>query len=207
MADADDSLHTVDMHDYIDRMRSGDRAASNLLVRACRRRLEVLTQKMLKRFPNVARYAEADDVFQGAALRLLRSLESLRPANTREFLALAATHIRRELLDLARHYGSRQGGAGVPVPIGVGDDSNCAGFQPADPSADSVELDRWAAFHEAVQQLPFEEREVVGLVFYHGWTQVQIAELFGVDERTIRRRWKAACLALSAALEGKLPAG
>jgi DNA-directed RNA polymerase specialized sigma24 family protein len=30
-------------------------------------------------------------------------------------------------------------------------------------------------------------------VFYHGWTQVKIAELFGVDERTIRRRWATAC--------------
>ena len=26
-----------------------------------------------------------------------------------------------------------------------------------------------------------------------GWTQKQIAELFQVDERTIRRRWTAAC--------------
>jgi RNA polymerase sigma factor (sigma-70 family) len=44
-----------------------------------------------------------------------------------------------------------------------------------------------------VDELPIEEREVVGLVFYHGWTQVRIAELFNVDERTIRRRWSNAC--------------
>jgi RNA polymerase sigma-70 factor (ECF subfamily) len=204
---SDESFQTVDLHNYIDRMRAGDKTASNLLVVACRRRLEVLTAKMLKRFPNVARYAEADDVFQGAALRLLRSLESLRPANTREFLALAATHIRRELLDLARHYGSRQASVGMMIPIGVGEDSSSGGFQPADTTSDQAEMERWAAFHEAVQHLPSEEREVVGLVFYHGWTQVQIAELFSVDERTIRRRWKAACLALSATLEGKLPEG
>ena len=28
------------------------------------------------------------------------------------------------------------------------------------------------------------------LTFYHGWTQAEIAELFQVDERTIRRRWQ-----------------
>jgi RNA polymerase sigma factor (sigma-70 family) len=44
-----------------------------------------------------------------------------------------------------------------------------------------------------VDRLPAEEREVVGLVFYHGWTQAQIAELFAVDERTVRRRWRRAC--------------
>jgi RNA polymerase sigma factor (sigma-70 family) len=37
-----------------------------------------------------------------------------------------------------------------------------------------------------------QEREVVGLIFYHGWTQAQTAELFGVDERTVRRRWRSA---------------
>ena len=46
---------------------------------------------------------------------------------------------------------------------------------------------------QQVSQLPVEQREVVGLVFYHGWTQAKIAELFGVDERTIRRRWSSAC--------------
>jgi DNA-directed RNA polymerase specialized sigma24 family protein len=47
---------------------------------------------------------------------------------------------------------------------------------------------------------------VVGLIFYHGWTQAQTAELFGVSERTIARRWFAACLSLEQALRGRLPA-
>jgi DNA-directed RNA polymerase specialized sigma24 family protein len=49
-----------------------------------------------------------------------------------------------------------------------------------------------------------EEREVVCLTFYHGWTQMQIAELFQVDERTIRRRWRAAVLKLTEALGGRV---
>jgi RNA polymerase sigma factor (sigma-70 family) len=56
-----------------------------------------------------------------------------------------------------------------------------------------------------MEQLPAEEREVVGLTFYHGWTQAQIAELFGVDERTIRRRWRAACLRLQDLVGADLP--
>ena len=40
------------------------------------------------------------------------------------------------------------------------------------------------------------EREVVGLVFYHGWTQAQVAELFQVDVRTVRRWWESALVKL-----------
>jgi len=48
---------------------------------------------------------------------------------------------------------------------------------------------------------------VVGLVFYHGWTPTPVfAELFQVAERTIRRRWRSACLRLGEALGGDFPA-
>jgi DNA-directed RNA polymerase specialized sigma24 family protein len=43
------------------------------------------------------------------------------------------------------------------------------------------------------------------LVFYHGWTQPRIAELLGVDERTVRRRWRAAGRVLHTALGGSVP--
>jgi DNA-directed RNA polymerase specialized sigma24 family protein len=46
---------------------------------------------------------------------------------------------------------------------------------------------------------------VFGLTFCHGWTQPQIADLFGVDVRTVRRRWRAAAEALHRALGGALP--
>jgi RNA polymerase sigma factor (sigma-70 family) len=56
-----------------------------------------------------------------------------------------------------------------------------------------------------VEHLPEDEREVVGLIFYHGWTQAEAAELLGVDARTVRRRWRSACLRLSEELGGHLP--
>ena len=68
-----------------------------------------------------------------------------------------------------------------------------------------ADLERWAAFHEMVGALPAEEREVVGLVHYHGWTQAQIAELFGVTERTVRRWWQSALLKLGEAMADHLP--
>jgi DNA-directed RNA polymerase specialized sigma24 family protein len=48
-----------------------------------------------------------------------------------------------------------------------------------------------------------EEREVVGLIYYHGWTQAEVAHLFEVSERTIRRRWEAALTRLHRTLKDK----
>lgn len=52
-----------------------------------------------------------------------------------------------------------------------------------------------------------ECREAFGLAFYHGWEQKQVAELFGVDGRTVRRRYRAAVEKLTEALGGELPGG
>ncbi len=74
-------------------------------------------------------------------------------------------------------------------------DSAEACLDPTSTSENEDDLDRWQRFHEEVEKLPTEEREVVGLRFYHGWGEAEIAELFGVTERTVRRRWAAGCAA------------
>ena len=60
-----------------------------------------------------------------------------------------------------------------------------------------------AAFHEGVACLPAEEREVVSLIFYHGWTQVEVADLFQINERTVRRPWESALVKLRGLREVK----
>ena len=124
-------------------------------------------------------------------MRLLRALEQVRPDSTREFFGLAATQMRRELLDLARHFFGPQGPGAHQAGQRV--DSTVSGLgEPADRSEDLEDLERWCLFHQQVEQLPSEEREIVGLIFYHGWTQAQVAELFQINVRTVRRRWEAA---------------
>ena len=55
------------------------------------------------------RWSETDDVLQNAMLRLHRSLAEIQPECPSQFYGLAATQIRRELIDLARHYYGAQG--------------------------------------------------------------------------------------------------
>lgn len=177
---------SVNLQKCLDRWQSGDRAAADELLTATGKRLERLARRMTRSFPNVRGQADTGDVLQNSLIRLLRTLQTLRPKTTRDFFNLAAVHIRRELIDLARRCKSRN-----RVPIDICTDGD--GQAEALPVAVADDFDQWVRFHEAVDQLPVEEREVVGLVFYHGWTQVRIAGLFGVDERTIRRRWANAC--------------
>jgi RNA polymerase sigma factor (sigma-70 family) len=67
------------------------------------------------------------------------------------------------------------------------------------------DLEAWCQFHEAVDKLPAAEREVIGLAFYHGWKQTDIAALLQVTERTVRRNWQSACLRLRELIGDKLP--
>lgn len=202
---SDTEPQSKEMRQLLDRMHRGDRAATDELFRKVCGRLERLARKMLRGFPNVRRWEDSDDVMQNALMRLLRSLQKLKPDSMRAFYGLAAHEIRRELIDLARHYYGPQGPGANHESLSA-EDSSSPGLDPPDKAPETKELDRWYRFHQAVEKLPTEHREVVSLIFYHGWTQAQVAELFQRTERTIRRRWHEALVKLGASLKGDLPA-
>src|SRR3954469_15290100 len=106
-----ESSYPTLIHSKLDRMRAGDREAREELLRALGHWLENLARRMLRGYPQVRRWAETGDVLQNALLRLLRALEVVRPESTRDFFNLAAVQIRRELIDLARHFQGPQGEA------------------------------------------------------------------------------------------------
>jgi RNA polymerase sigma-70 factor (ECF subfamily) len=183
----------------LERTRAGDLQAREELFRGVCGRLERLAGKMLRSFPRVGRWAQAEDVVQNVVLRLLRSLQEVRPSSARAFFNLAAELIRRELIDLARHFYGAEG-IGAHHDSQVVGDSPCT-VAPVDDRDDAAELEKWCAFHQQVERLPVEEREVIGLIFYHGWKQAQVAELFGVSERTVRRWWESALRRLNQGLQ------
>jgi RNA polymerase sigma-70 factor (ECF subfamily) len=198
---AADSPATTQLRLWIDRIQAGDLSARDELLRSVCGQLERLAQRLLRRFPSVRRWAETGDVLQNALLRLLRALQAVRPDSMRAFYGLAAEQMRRELLDLARHYqGARGIGANHATWVPAGGQSEGTP-EPVDRAPDPAEMERWCAFHEAVARLPAEEREVVGLIFYHGWKQDEVAELFAINVRTVQRRWNTALLKLRGHLQ------
>lgn len=192
----------------LDRLAAGDLAARNDIIALCADRLRTLAHRMLARFPNVRRWDDTDDVFQNAAMRLHRALAQLPIHSPRELMALAATQIHRELLDLARRHGG-------PLSYAANHRTNSAarGNAPGQTVVHHVEriaaaddhLDRWSAFHEVVAGLPAEQRELFHLVWHLGADQKTIARLLDCSERTVKSRWREVREAVKAALDGQSP--
>jgi RNA polymerase sigma factor (sigma-70 family) len=199
---------TRQIQGWIDRLRAGDETARKELFNCAYQRLLQLTRKMLRSYPRVHRWEETDDVMQNAAMRLHRSLADVHPATTADFFRLAALNVRRELLDLAKHYYGPHGQGANYQTQGQGSGSG-AQLGPAQNEPDAGDgpdrLAAWTEFHQRVETLPAEERDVFGLLWYQGLSQAEAAEVLGVSERTVKRWWQSARLKLHEALGGELP--
>jgi len=206
---AEPSSQTLHIQACLDRICGGDEAARGELLGYACERLRNLARKMLRGYPKVHRWEQTDDVLQNAAIRLHRTLQQIPVQTSLDFFRLAALNIRRELLDLARHYYGPQGQGAHHATWGSGDSSTTRSDSglaaPPDPSHDPARLAAWGEFHEQIGALPDEEREVFDLIWYQGLSQAEAAKLLNVSERTIKRRWQAARLALHEALEGEVP--
>lgn len=188
------TLDTTHLHQFVRGWQTGDRAAADALLAVTVDRVERLVRRMLPHFPVVQSHADAADVQQGCLLRLLKALRAMCPNTPHDFYCLVAVQVRRELIDLSRYHACRPAvslGCGEPVDRLDPLDADA----PPPPSAE--ELEEWDRFHRTVERLPAVQREVLSLVFYHRWKHRRIAALLQVSERTVRRHWRAAVLAVA----------
>ena len=204
--DVDSGVLADEIAACLEEITAGNLEARERVFELLSDRLYVLARRMLSRFPRVRRWNDTDDVFQAAALRLHRALADTQPDSVRGLLALAGTQMHRELIDLARRYtsqGAYEANHGTNV---IGEDDSGRVLHAVDQAeATSEPLDRWTAFHHAVEQLPAEIREVFDLVWYMGASQQTAASVIGCSPRTIKSRWREARTAVKAALEGHTP--
>ena len=154
---------------------------------------------MLRRYPHLQRWEQTGDVLQTAVMRLHRSLRKVKPDSVRSFLGLATVEIRRTLIDLLRHHFGPHGAAAhhhsdfLPSARDA-DQGVLPGVPDHDDAAESLEA--WTSFHEAMDSLPEDEREVMHLGWYGGMQQAEMADVLGVSVSTIKRRWYRARLHL-----------
>ncbi|HEY6565581.1 MAG TPA: sigma-70 family RNA polymerase sigma factor [Pirellulaceae bacterium] len=201
MAESNETSRVLE--DCLTRLRRGDVSARDELIAEACQRLTRLTRKMLHDYPRVHRWEETDDVFQRSVMRICKALEQVTPASVTEFIRLAACQIRRELIDLARHYYGPHGlGAHHLTNHGSAD---LASIPRTGESREPSRLIDWAEFHQRIDELPQELRQVFDLVWYQGLSQLQAAGLLGVHERTIRRRWREACISVRRSMRGTPP--
>jgi RNA polymerase sigma-70 factor (ECF subfamily) len=185
-------------------MRAGDPSARGRLIEHTCERLRLMTRKMLHSFPKVHRWEETDDVFTAALTKLHQCLASVQPESPRHFYNLAAMHIRRVLIGMARRYCGPMGlGANYDTNANQPEGERQPRYEATDTTAEPSTLMEWTEFHEQVEILPEEEREVFNLLWYEGLEQSEAAEMLGISERTLRRRWQDARVRLSEARMGE----
>jgi RNA polymerase sigma factor (TIGR02999 family) len=111
----------------------------------------------------------------------------LRLEDRRHFFAYAAKTMRNIIIDSAReHLAERRGGGAEHVTLG---DAEVASV------ADTGASDQLVRVNDALHELETVDPELAELVemrYFGGYSEAEIAELHGVAERTVRRRWDKA---------------
>lgn len=182
------------LDEAVKRLAEGDPDAREQLINLSFERIKKLSKHMLKQFPMVRRWEETDDVFQQAAFRLWRALEDVKPEQSRHFFNLAAVQIRRELIEIARKLDGVEGNNRNLESVG-GEDARLESPAPLGSSSDTYEsgsLAIWTEFHQSIEQLDAEEKEVFELIWYQGLSQEKVSQLIDVPQRTVSRRWQRA---------------
>jgi RNA polymerase sigma factor (sigma-70 family) len=185
---------TIGVERCLQQLAAGRADSREQLIEMSSRRLRRLTQAMFRDHPSLARWEEADDVYQQGVIRLWQALRECRPETAIQYYRLAAQVLRRELIDLARHYFGPRGLAAnhatpavFPHDVRFGSPDN-----PADSTWDSARLQPWTDFHQEVESLPEELKSTFDLLWYQGLPQSEAAQVLNLSQRTLERRWHEA---------------
>lgn len=84
------------------------------------------------------------------------------------------------------------------------DDPTLVPDMPAQPDEEVIGLTEGAAVRGALEKLPPEQRELVRLAFYNGWSHSKIAEDTNLPLGTVKSRLRLAFARLRNELEGRL---
>jgi RNA polymerase sigma factor (TIGR02999 family) len=172
----------VDVTQLLLRVTDGDRAAVDTLLPLIYKELRTLAGSYLRR-ERVAHTLEATALVHEAYLRLVDQTR-VEWQNRAHFFAVAASQMRRILVDYARaHHAHKRGGAARKVTL---DDGVVASAER------SNEL---LAVHDALEALaevdPIKSK-IVEYRFFGGLSIEETAEVLQTSEATVNRQWRMA---------------
>ena len=194
--------NTQQIENLLARIQAGDEKAREELVKESQERLRRLASKMLKGFPGVARMGQTGDVLQPVLFRFHRALVEKKFDSGKGLVAYAAQMIRYELLDLARKY-RREWAARISNRPDANGKLPFENLGKPDPQPGvPAEAEKSGRLHEAVEQLPEDEKRVIDLRCYGQWSRQETAVILDVNEKTVTRRYGRAMEKLGRALQG-----
>jgi RNA polymerase sigma-70 factor (ECF subfamily) len=141
--------------------------------------------------------AQAEDVVQEVFVRLWNRPEAFdgRRGSLRAFLSL---HARSRSLDLVRSEGARRGREGVQGRLDLasaGDDG---------PEAVMAAGEDVRHLRSAVDVLSPEQRQVIEMAYFEGYTCREVADLLGIPEGTVKSRIRLGLQRLRHVLAGAI---
>lgn len=139
---------------------------------------------------------KAEDVTQDAFLKLWNNASAFQPSrgSLRTWLL---TIVRNRAIDALRGRGAHER---AELPLFETQPSQHASDDPWRAVADEFEAE---AVREALGRLPVEQRQVIELAYYAGYTQGEIAEMTRVPIGTVKGRARLALEKLHSYLAGK----
>ena len=152
-------------------------------------RVQHLARRMLRRFPKVRRWDDTDDVTNIAAIKVWKTLEAVDFESEAHYERVLAKNIRWVLLDLARRHGATNS-------LGANHET-WHGEVESEVPCQTMELQRWTEFHEAVEDLSADTKEVFDLLWYAGLSKQSAADTLGISDKTLRNRWRTARIELA----------
>ena len=171
----------------LERVAKGDRSALDAVYASLYPDLKRLARARLRqqgRGDSVSTTMLVHESFE----RLVNA-SGLRLEDRRHFFAYAAKTMRNIVIDNAREQlAERRGGGAEHVTLG-----DEAAMQVADVNANAS--DELIRVNKALQQLEVIDADLAELVemrYFGGYSEAEIAELQGVTDRTVRRRWDKA---------------
>ena len=195
------------LEECLAQLAAGNEHARVRIIEVCQKQLHDRAHRLLRRkYAKVGRWNDTGDVAQNAGMRLYRALGDVVPDSPRGLMALMATHIHRELIDLVRKhsgpmsYAANHGTNVVDTPDGPVHAVDRAADNEADD--DELPIQRWEEFHAVVERLPDEQRELFSLIWYLGLNHEAVAKTLGCGTRTVSRRWREIQDAIGLALNG-----
>jgi RNA polymerase sigma-70 factor (ECF subfamily) len=196
----DEDQTTTAIQRYLDEL-AGDSPAESviraLLGRAVHRLHQLCATLLYRSYPRLSRpplNLQADEMLGAVVERLLKALREARPANPRQFFALACQHMRWELNDLARRLDEQ------PSPGELRDEA-----VPAPASSGSGLSPEGRRILAAIDGLPEGEREAFDLVRIQGLSQAEAAKVLEVSVMTVNRRLNRGLQLLAATLGDLYP--
>lgn len=141
-------------------------------------------------------HGRAEDVVQDAFIKVWTSAGSFDP-NRGTLRTWLLTTVRHRAIDYLR---GRPGRERKELELSLELPSHGAGSDPWRDVSESLERQ---AIRQALGSLPADQRQVVELAYYGGYTQREIAEVVQVPLGTIKGRTRLAMEKLSSYLQGR----